>query len=83
MSHANGMELHVWTVIDESRMEQLIELGVDGITTDYPHLLNSLLPQSALATVVPEPPGQVIALVFAIVFLVRRRSPGSGRNHCA
>ena len=74
--HANGMELHVWTVNDESRMEQLIELGVDGITTDYPHLLNSLLPQSALAAVVPEPPGQAIALVFAVVFVVCRRLRG-------
>ncbi len=42
--HANGMELHVWTVNSPTRMQQLIDLGVDGITTDYPELLRDLLP---------------------------------------
>jgi glycerophosphoryl diester phosphodiesterase len=42
--HANGMELHVWTVNGASQMQQLIDYGVDGITTDNPALLRSLLP---------------------------------------
>jgi glycerophosphoryl diester phosphodiesterase len=42
--HANGMELHVYTVNSTSRMQQLIDVGVDGITTDNPALLRSLLP---------------------------------------
>ena len=42
--HANGMELHVYTVNDSTRMQQLIDIGVDGITTDNPVLLRSLLP---------------------------------------
>ena len=42
--HVNGMELHVWTVNGASRMQQLIDYGLDGITTDNPVLLRSLLP---------------------------------------
>ena len=46
--HANGMELHVWTVNDSSRMQQLIDYGVDGITTDSPETLQQLVIQSTL-----------------------------------
>ena len=46
--HANGMELHVWTVNNPTRMQQLIDLGVDGITTDYPELLRDLLPPPSM-----------------------------------
>lgn len=45
--HTGGMELHVWTVNLASRMEDLIELGVDGITTDYPELLHELINNDA------------------------------------
>ncbi len=46
--HANGIELHVWTVNDVDRMQELIDLGVDGITTDDPMSLSSLLSPDAL-----------------------------------
>ena len=46
--HANGMELHVWTVNDASRMQQLIDFGVDGVTTDRPETLQQLVYQSSL-----------------------------------
>ena len=46
--HANGMDLHVWTVNNPVRMQQLIDLGVDGITTDYPAQLRDLLPPANL-----------------------------------
>ena len=42
--YANGMELMVWTINDAGRMQELIDLEVNGITTDYPALLRSLLP---------------------------------------
>ena len=41
--HANNMELHVWTVNDPGRMQELIDFGVDGITTDVPETLNQLV----------------------------------------
>lgn len=44
LAHAAGMELHVWTVNSTGRMQQLIDLGVDGITTDDPEALRELVP---------------------------------------
>ena len=38
-----GIDVHVWTINDEARMRELIDLGVDGIMTDRPDLLLSLL----------------------------------------
>ena len=47
--HANDMELHVWTVNRLDRMQELLDLGVDGITTDEPALLHSLVNGSLVA----------------------------------
>ena len=33
-AHKIGLVVHIWTVNDESKMRELIELGVDGIMTD-------------------------------------------------
>ena len=33
-AHNAGVEVHVWTVNDVSRMRELVEMGVDGIVTD-------------------------------------------------
>ncbi|MFP4479135.1 MAG: glycerophosphodiester phosphodiesterase family protein [Candidatus Izemoplasmatales bacterium] len=35
--------LHFWTINDEDTMRKLIEQGVDGIITDYPELLISII----------------------------------------
>jgi len=32
--HAAGVEVHVWTINDETEMRRLLSLGVDGIVTD-------------------------------------------------
>lgn len=45
--HANGMELHTWTVDSPARMQQLIDMGVDGITTNSPATLLQLSIQAA------------------------------------
>jgi glycerophosphoryl diester phosphodiesterase len=35
-AHRAGVELHVWTVNQESEMNQLLECGVDGLISDFP-----------------------------------------------
>ena len=42
-AHKKGMLFHVWTINDEKDMEKYIKLGVDGIMTDYPGKLRSVL----------------------------------------
>lgn len=38
-AHKQNMAVHYWTINDETTMKKLIELGCDGIITDYPELL--------------------------------------------
>jgi glycerophosphoryl diester phosphodiesterase len=42
-AHATGRSVQVWTINDPDLMRSLIELGVDGITTDRPDVLNEVL----------------------------------------
>jgi glycerophosphoryl diester phosphodiesterase len=41
--HARNLRVHVWTVNDPKHMQRLVDLGVDGIMTDYPEKLIELL----------------------------------------
>ncbi|MFN2225086.1 MAG: glycerophosphodiester phosphodiesterase [Anaerolineae bacterium] len=42
-AHRRGLEVHAWTINDEADMRRLIDLGVDGIITDYPDRLLEVL----------------------------------------
>ena len=38
MAHRYGVEVHIWTLNDEPVMREMLELGVDGIMSDFPSL---------------------------------------------
>lgn len=44
-AHANGMIVFVYTVMDPDTMLSMISLGVDGMETDFPRVLNSIMPK--------------------------------------
>ena len=52
-AHERNLEVHAWTINDADAMRHLVGLGVDGIMTDYPDRLTSLL-----GRVVPAPDGE-------------------------
>jgi glycerophosphoryl diester phosphodiesterase len=42
-AHANGLAVHPWTIDDAETMEKLLDWEVDGIMTNEPSLLESIL----------------------------------------
>jgi glycerophosphoryl diester phosphodiesterase len=42
-AHRRNLEVHAWTINDVDDMQRMIDLGVDGIITDYPDRLMELL----------------------------------------
>ena len=48
-AHANGLAVHVWTINDRATMEWLLDIGVDGVMTDRPALLEQVLRERAAA----------------------------------
>ncbi len=57
ISEAHGLGLAVvpWTVNDPQDMERAIALGVDGLITDYPDRLRSVLESKGIAVPAPTP----------------------------
>jgi glycerophosphoryl diester phosphodiesterase len=41
--HRAGAQIHTWTVNDAAAMHRMLDLGVDGIVTDRPDILNDVL----------------------------------------
>lgn len=42
LAHSMGLEVHVWTINEKSEMRRLLDLGVDGIVTDFPARMHEL-----------------------------------------
>lgn len=42
-AHTAGLQVHVWTVNEIPEMERLLDMGVDGLVTDRPDLLKTVL----------------------------------------
>ena len=40
---ATGAPVFMWTINDEPLMEQVLDLGVDGVVTDRPDLLREVI----------------------------------------
>jgi glycerophosphoryl diester phosphodiesterase len=52
-AHAAGLPLHAWTINERPEMRRFIDLGVDGIITDFPDLLVSELQSGPQNQTVP------------------------------
>lgn len=50
-----GLKVVVWTVNDPVRMYALLDLGVDGIISDYPDRLRAVMAKRGLALPAPSP----------------------------
>ena len=46
-AHKHNLAVHYWTINDPDEMRQLIEIGADGIMTDYPHRLANVYAEYA------------------------------------
>lgn len=46
-AHRHNLAVHYWTINDPDEMRQLIDIGADGIMTDYPHLLKEVYDEYA------------------------------------
>jgi glycerophosphoryl diester phosphodiesterase len=42
-AHRLNLKVHVWTINETAEMQRLLEMGADGIMTDYPDRLLTLL----------------------------------------
>ena len=48
-AHRIGLEVHVWTVNEAAEMEELLDMGVDGLISDYPRRLLDVIRRRAAA----------------------------------
>ncbi len=50
-AHAHGLFVHVWTINKIGEMRQLLEIGVDGLVTDFPGRMRGLIEAHAPGSV--------------------------------
>jgi glycerophosphoryl diester phosphodiesterase len=42
-AHRHGVQVHVWTINEVEEMHRLLDLGVDGVMSDFPGLLQEVV----------------------------------------
>lgn len=47
-AHADGLVVHAWTIDDPAQMRELFDIGIDGIMTDEPTILRSVMEERDL-----------------------------------
>jgi glycerophosphoryl diester phosphodiesterase len=52
-AHGAGLPVHVWTINEETTINELLDLGVDGIMSDRLRLLRDVLTRRGLALIGP------------------------------
>ncbi len=57
-AHALGLKVIPWTINDADTIRAQIAAGADGIITDYPTLLRSVMAQLGMPLPPPHPPGR-------------------------
>lgn len=55
-AHRRGLAVHVWTIDDAEEMRRLVDLGVDGIMTDRPSVLDGVLREMGAGWTTPSLP---------------------------
>ena len=48
-AHEIGLAIHIWTIDDVDEMHRLLDMGVDGIMTDRPSVLQQVFTERGLA----------------------------------
>lgn len=48
-AHRHGIVVHVWTINDRAEMHRLLDLGVDGIMSDFPARIAAVLAERGVA----------------------------------
>jgi len=49
VAHRSGLAIHVWTIDEQDEMHRLVDLGVDGIMSDVPTVLEGVLLERGVA----------------------------------
>jgi glycerophosphoryl diester phosphodiesterase len=47
-AHRHDVQVHVWTINDEDEMRRLLDLGVDGVMSDFPAVLRKVVDERGL-----------------------------------
>jgi glycerophosphoryl diester phosphodiesterase len=68
-----GIGVIVWTVNDQAEMARIIDMGVDGIITDYPDILRQVLVEKGRTVPTPVPAAALCkaAAKFALAVCAR------------